>query len=232
MRIDPADSETVDFRDQYIALRIERDAARLMEQGRGRGTAVARETGNSRSGNRADGAVCSDLPDPVCLCVGDINISKGIHGNAFGLTEQGLQRGTAVTDLAVGAHPGFQDLIGFGRRNMDLTPNEVYDLVVYQVGALIGFANAAGATLQHVKAHGALYNMAAAARDLAAAIARAVRDVDRGLVLFGLPNSHLISEAEAAAEFRKIQAQTARDDVRRKREGQRERDDGGRERDW
>jgi UPF0271 protein len=74
----------------------------------------------------------------------------------------------------------------------------VYDLVVYQVGALMGAARAAGMELQHVKPHGALYNMAAANRPLAAAIARAVRDVDKQLVLFGLPGSHLISEGQAA----------------------------------
>jgi len=69
---------------------------------------------------------------------------------------------------------------------------------VYQIGALLGFATAAGMHMQHVKPHGALYNMAVAKPQLAAAIARAVRDVDRGLVLFGLPGSHLISEGESA----------------------------------
>jgi UPF0271 protein len=101
-------------------------------------------------------------------------------------------------NVAIGAHPGFPDLIGFGRRNIDATADEVYDLVVYQIGALLGFANAGGVQLQHVKPHGALYNMAVAKPQLAAAIARAVRDVDRGLVLFGLPGSHLIAEGESA----------------------------------
>ncbi|HEX3866133.1 MAG TPA: 5-oxoprolinase subunit PxpA, partial [Gemmatimonadaceae bacterium] len=100
--------------------------------------------------------------------------------------------------VGVGAHPGFPDLIGFGRRNMDVTPAEAYDMVVYQVGALLGFANAAGVELQHVKAHGALYTMAATRPELAAALARAVRDVDDDLVFLGLPGSHLISEAESA----------------------------------
>jgi UPF0271 protein len=100
--------------------------------------------------------------------------------------------------VAIGAHPGLPDLIGFGRRAMDVTPDEVYDMVVYQTGALLGFATAAGVELQHVKPHGALYNMAVTRADLSAAIARAVRDVDRGLVLFGLPGSHLLSEAESA----------------------------------
>jgi UPF0271 protein len=101
-------------------------------------------------------------------------------------------------NVAIGAHPGFPDLIGFGRRNIDATTDEVYDLVVYQIGALLGFANAAGVQMQHVKPHGALYNMAVGKPQLAAAIARAIRDVDRGLVLFGLPGSHLISEGESA----------------------------------
>jgi UPF0271 protein len=100
--------------------------------------------------------------------------------------------------VGVGAHPGFPDLIGFGRRNMDVAADDVYDMVVYQIGALLGFARAGGIELQHVKPHGALYNMAAAKRELAAAIACAVRDVDRNLVLFGLPGSHLIAEGEAA----------------------------------
>src|SRR6185437_8922486 len=100
--------------------------------------------------------------------------------------------------VAVGAHPSLPDLVGFGRRVMDVSPDDVYDLVVYQVGALIGVAHAAKVEMQHVKAHGALYNMAAANGDLAAAIARAVRDVDPELTLFGLPASHLARAGEAA----------------------------------
>src|SRR5690606_26016961 len=99
--------------------------------------------------------------------------------------------------VAVGAHPGLPDLAGFGRRAMEVSPEEVYDLVVYQTGALLGFARAARTELQHVKAHGALYNQAAARPDLADAVARAVRDVDPGLVLFGLAGSHLVAAAEA-----------------------------------
>src|SRR5205085_838824 len=63
--------------------------------------------------------------------------------------------------VAIGAHPSFPDLIGFGRRNMDVSPDDIYDLMVYQIGALLGVARAAGVEIQHVKAHGALYNMAA-----------------------------------------------------------------------
>ena len=125
------------------------------------------------------------------------NVACGFHGGDPTVMRTTLAR-AREHGVAVGAHPGFPDLIGFGRRNIDATADEVYDLVVYQIGALLGFATAAGMQLQHVKAHGALYNMAVAKPELAAAIARATRDVDRDLVLFGLPSSHLISEGESA----------------------------------
>jgi len=125
------------------------------------------------------------------------NVACGFHGGDPSVMRATLAR-AREHHVAVGAHPGFPDLIGFGRRNIDATPDEIYDLVVYQIGALLGFANAAGMRMQHVKPHGALYNMAVTKPDLAAAIARAVRDVDRGLVLFGLPGSHLIAEGESA----------------------------------
>jgi UPF0271 protein len=128
------------------------------------------------------------------------NIACGFHGGDPAVMRATVARARQHR-VAVGAHPGFPDLIGFGRRNMDVTADDVYDLVVYQVGALLGFAAAAGVTLQHVKAHGALYNMAAteraSGRELAAAIARAVHDIDRDLVLFGLPGSPLITAADA-----------------------------------
>lgn len=125
------------------------------------------------------------------------NVACGFHGGDPTVMRTTLAR-ARDHDVAIGAHPGFPDLIGFGRRNIDATADEIYDLVVYQIGALLGFANAAGMQMQHVKPHGALYNMAVGKPQLAAAIARAVRDVDRGLVLFGLPGSHLISEGESA----------------------------------
>jgi 5-oxoprolinase (ATP-hydrolysing) subunit A len=100
--------------------------------------------------------------------------------------------------VAVGAHPSLPDLQGFGRRVMQISPAEVYDIIVYQIGAVSAFARASGGRLSHVKAHGALYNMAARDRALADAIAAAVRDVDKSLVLFGLSGSELIAAAEAA----------------------------------
>lgn len=95
--------------------------------------------------------------------------------------------------VSVGAHPSFPDLQGFGRREMTMSPKEIYALVLYQLGALAGFTRAAGTSLKHVKPHGALYNMAARDAKLARAIACAVRDFDAGLVLFGLSQSELVN---------------------------------------
>ena len=100
--------------------------------------------------------------------------------------------------VAVGAHPGFPDLVGFGRREMHMSPREVEDSLVYQIGAVAGIAAAEGVRLQHVKAHGALYNMAVRDSALAEAIARAIAAVDRSLLMLGLPNSELIRAGEKA----------------------------------
>jgi len=125
------------------------------------------------------------------------NIACGFHGG-----DPGVMRRTVAAakeaKVAIGAHPGFPDLMGFGRRAMDVTPQEVYDLVVYQVGALGAFAAAAGVRMQHVKPHGALYNMAVKDAALSDAIAQAVRDVDARLVLFGLAGSIMIVAGERA----------------------------------
>ena len=103
--------------------------------------------------------------------------------------------------VSVGAHPGFADLQGFGRREMQVDPAEVEDTLIAQVGALAAIARAESVSLRHVKAHGALYNMAARDRRLADAIAAAIKAFDSSLVMFGLPASNLI-EAGVAAGLR------------------------------
>jgi UPF0271 protein len=100
--------------------------------------------------------------------------------------------------VAIGAHPGFPDLAGFGRRNMAASAREVEDFVLYQIGALAAIAAAEGVRLRHVKAHGALYNMASRDRTLSDAIARAVASFDPALILFGLPGSELLRAAADA----------------------------------
>lgn len=98
--------------------------------------------------------------------------------------------------VAIGAHPGFPDLQGFGRRNMALSDEEVYDTVIYQIGALKAIVEAEGADLHHVKPHGALYNMAAGNTSLANAIAEATVAVSPKLKLYGLAGSELIAAAQ------------------------------------
>jgi UPF0271 protein len=98
--------------------------------------------------------------------------------------------------VKIGAHPGLPDLNGFGRRNMSITPQEGYDMVVYQIGALQAFLTIHNETMQHVKPHGALYQMASKDRELAEAIAQAVYDVSPSLVLFGLSGSELTRAGE------------------------------------
>lgn len=98
--------------------------------------------------------------------------------------------------VGIGAHPGFQDLTGFGRRNIFVSPQEAYELVVYQIGALYGFVKSEGGVMQHVKPHGALFNMAATDAALSEAIAEAVYAVNPELVLFGLSGSEIVKAGE------------------------------------
>jgi UPF0271 protein len=129
--------------------------------------------------------------------VSSANIACGFHAGDPVVMHRTVQA-AFEHGVAVGAHPSLPDLQGFGRRAMLVTPNEAYDLVLYQMGALAAFCRALGGRLSHVKAHGALYNMAAKDAELAAAIAQAVRDFDPGLVLFGLAGSELIRAGAGA----------------------------------
>jgi UPF0271 protein len=119
------------------------------------------------------------------------NIACGFHAG-----DPSVMRATvalaAEHGVAVGAHPGFPDLEHFGRRELQVAPRDVEDFVAYQVGALAAIAAAQGVRLQHVKPHGALFNMACRDAELADAVARAVRTIDPTVMLFGLPESELI----------------------------------------
>lgn len=125
------------------------------------------------------------------------NIAAGFHGGDPSVLRDTV-RLAREHGVAVGAHPGFADLAGFGRRDMRLTAREAEDLVLYQIAAVAGVAAAEGVRLKHVKPHGALYNMAARDSVLAGAIARATASIDRSLILYGLPNSELLKAARAA----------------------------------
>ena len=97
---------------------------------------------------------------------------------------------------AIGAHPGFPDLVGFGRRNMNVSPAEAKSMIIYQVGALDAFCKSAGVKLQHVKPHGALYNMAAKDAALARAICEGIYEYDPSLIILGLASSEMITQAK------------------------------------
>jgi len=125
------------------------------------------------------------------------NVACGFHAGDPLVMERTVQE-AAGKGVAVGAHPGFPDLMGFGRREMACTPDEVYAYCLYQIGAISAICRAKGMSLQHVKAHGALYNMASRDVRLAEAVAFATRDAAPGLILMGLANS-VFREAAARA---------------------------------
>jgi UPF0271 protein len=124
------------------------------------------------------------------------SITSGSIACGFHAGDPSVMRRTvrlaATNGVAIGAHPAFPDLAGFGRREMNLDPDEISDLVLYQIGALGAVAKAEGLRLQHVKPHGALYNMSVHRKDIAEAVAQAVAAFDRSLVLVGLPQSELL----------------------------------------
>ena len=98
--------------------------------------------------------------------------------------------------VLIGAHPSLPDLMGFGRREMAITPNDAYNFVLYQSGALQAFIRAQGGTLHHVKPHGAFYNQAARDKSLALAIAQAVKDLGDDIILYGLASSCFVEAAK------------------------------------
>jgi 5-oxoprolinase (ATP-hydrolysing) subunit A len=128
--------------------------------------------------------------------ISSVNLACGFHaGDAHtmhDLTDAALNAG-----VAIGAHPGFPDKENFGRTDMQLSPVQLYDIVLYQIGALNAFLAIQGVKLHHVKPHGALYNMAAGDALMAEAICKAVKDFDAGLIVYGLSGSELIHTANA-----------------------------------
>ncbi|MES2327976.1 MAG: 5-oxoprolinase subunit PxpA [Bacteroidota bacterium] len=137
------------------------------------------------------------LPNDALLMpwISSANIACGYHAG----DEETMKRTVAHAlqyGVAIGAHPGFADKANFGRTEMQLPLQEVYELVSEQIFMLQKIINEHGAKLHHVKPHGALYNMAAKDSELAAIIARAVYDIDQHLLLYGLSSSHSISEAK------------------------------------
>jgi UPF0271 protein len=141
------------------------------------------------------GAYTLGMDERILELISSCNIACGFHAGDPGVMEKTV-RLALKNNTAIGAHPGLPDLAGFGRRNMAVTPKEVYAMMVYQIGALAAFVRAEGGSLQHVKPHGALYNMAAVDEKLAEAAAEAVYKVDPELIFFGLAGSWMIKKAE------------------------------------
>ena len=132
------------------------------------------------------------MDEEILKYVSSANVACGWHAGDPMVMEK-----TVALAKAVGAHPGFPDLMGFGRRNMAVTPEEAKAYVKYQLGALSAFTKSHGMTIQHVKPHGAIYNMAAVDEKLARAMCEAVYEVDPDIIFMGLAGSKMISAAEA-----------------------------------
>lgn len=126
--------------------------------------------------------------------ISSANIACGFHAGDPHVMSRTL-RLAREHGVGVGAHPGYPDMLGFGRRSMVLSPREVYEVTAYQIGAFLALAKVAGATPTHVKIHGAMYNDAAKKRAFADALAQATRDVDSRLVFVGLSGSVMIDAA-------------------------------------
>jgi UPF0271 protein len=143
------------------------------------------------------GAWSTGADELLVPLVSSVNIACGAHAGdpvtMVRTAELAVREG-----VSIGAHPGYPDLAGFGRRELDLTSDELQATIVVQVGALIAATRVAGGTVRHVKPHGAMYNRAARDPEMARTIAGAVRDVDPELVLVGLAGSESLVAGRAA----------------------------------
>jgi UPF0271 protein len=135
------------------------------------------------------------LDEEVISYISSANIACGFHA-ADPLVMDYTVKLAKAAGVSVGAHPGFPDLVGFGRRNMNVSPKEAKAMVQYQIGALDSFCRAQGIKMQHVKPHGALYNMAGKDFKLAEAICEGIYEVNPELILLALSGSEMINAAQ------------------------------------
>lgn len=142
------------------------------------------------------GAYMIGMDERIIPLISSANIACGFHASDSLVMEKTVKL-AAENGVAMGAHPGFPDLQGFGRREMKMSPEEVKAFTIYQVGALATFAKAAGKRLQHVKPHGALYNMAGKDEKLALAICEGIKQVDENLIVLGQSGSQMQFAAQA-----------------------------------
>lgn len=133
--------------------------------------------------------------EEIIELVSSVNIACGWHGGDANVMADTVKQ-AIKKNVAIGCHPGFPDLMGFGRRAMQVSPKELKNYIKYQIGALDAFVRSEGGRMQHVKPHGAMYNMAAKDKAMADAIAEAVFEVDSELILMGLSGSQLLESAK------------------------------------
>ena len=131
------------------------------------------------------------MDEQVLQHITSANVACGWHAGDAMVMHKTVKAAKAC-GVAVGAHPGFPDLMGFGRRNMVVSPKEAKAYIQYQVGALMAFCQAQGVKLQHCKPHGAFYNMAAKDMDLSLAIAEGIAEIDKDIILLGLAGSKML----------------------------------------
>ena len=132
--------------------------------------------------------------DKIIPLITSANVACGYHASDPVVMMETIQRAKEA-GIAVGAHPGLPDLMGFGRRSMAISNEEAKAYTLYQISALGGMCKAAGVKLQHVKLHGALYNMAAKDYELSKAICEAIYEYDKDLIVMGLSGSEMIKAA-------------------------------------
>ena len=134
------------------------------------------------------------MDDKVIPLITSANVACGYHASDPVVMEKTAAMAKEA-GIRVGAHPGYPDLMGFGRRNMNISPAEAKAYTLYQIGALDAFCKAEGIVMQHVKPHGALYNMAAKDYSLAKGICEAIAEYDSSLIVMGLSGGELVRAA-------------------------------------
>jgi len=133
--------------------------------------------------------------EDIIPLVSSANVACGFHAGDPDVMAKTVAA-CKKSGISIGAHPGFADLAGFGRRNMNVSPSELKNMIIYQIGALDAFCKSAGIKLRHVKPHGAMYNMAAKDEKLARAICEGIYEYNGSLVLLGLANSEMLKQAK------------------------------------
>ena len=141
------------------------------------------------------GSYSLGMDEEVIKYVSSVNVACGWHAGDPLIMDNTVKE-AIKNNVAIGAHPGYPDLMGFGRRNMDISPKEARAYMIYQLGALDAFAKANGGKLQHMKLHGAFYNTASVKPEIAYEIINGILDVDKNIILLALSGSYICKIAE------------------------------------